>query len=223
LVDCFPDAEDMRCRTCDVALGTDPLHPLNCDGLKVQRNNRHDRLRDAFAQLLRMSYPDAEVSTEKVVEGLPRIGGTDDGTGRCRVRADVYMRDGPTVTIFDVAIVNPSARSYIEKGSDENPDIAARHREELKRQAFYERFGPDTQINFVPFVVEATGRMGPAAVAYYDRYIAANTETWKGQQFLAKMSSIIALWNSRMILDTRVMLGAGHRLERHPANEWRRA
>ena len=71
--------------------------------------------------------------------------------------------------------------------------------------------------------MEATGRMGPAAVAYYDRYIAANTETWKGQQFLAKVSSIVALWNSRMILDTRVMLGAGHRLERHPANEWRRA
>jgi len=223
LVDCFPDAEGMRCQTCDVTLGDDPLHPLNCEGLKVQRAKRHDRLRDAFAQLLRMCYPDAEVSTEKVVDGLPRIGGADDGTGRCRVRADVYMRDGPTVTIFDVAIVNPSARSYIEKGSDESPDVAARHREELKRQAFYERFGTDTQILFVPFVVEATGRMGPAAVAYYDRYIAANTETWKGQQFLAKMSSIVALWNSRMILDTRVMLGAGHRLERHPANEWRRA
>ena len=188
----------------------------------VGRNYRHDRLRDALAQLLKMCYPDAEVSTEHPVPGLPAIGGDEEGNRRCRVRADVYMREGASVTVFDVAIVNPSAQSYLVKGSDVSCDVAATHRETLKRESFLKRMGPHSQISFVPFVVEATGRMGPAALDFYNRRIAEHTERWKGEQFLAKMSSIIAQWNARLILETRALLQAGNRQEAYPSNTWNR-
>jgi len=54
--------------------------------------------------------------------------------------------------------------------------------------------------------------MGPAALDFFTNHIASNAETWKVQQFLAKMSSIIAHWNSRLILETRAA---------YPGNDWR--
>jgi len=62
--------------------------------------------------------------------------------------------------------------------------------------------------------------MGPAALDFFNTHIASNMETWKVQQFLAKMSSTIALWNSRMIIQTRAAFRAEARMEAYPGNEW---
>jgi len=121
-------------------------------------SERHDRVRDALAQTLKMCFPEAMVSTEEEVPGLvPAIGGAADGQERCRVRSDVYMEKGGSVTIFDVSIVNPGACSYTDPKSAEYTDVAAKDRERKKWQAFHERVPPDRQITFIPFVVEATG------------------------------------------------------------------
>jgi len=179
-------------------------------------------VRDILCQALKLCFPEAEVSIEEPVVGLPHIGGEADGTNRCRVRADVHVRSGGSVTIFDVSVINPSARSYVNLGSATVPDVGAKHRERLKRQAFAERMGPSCEMSFVPFVVEATGRMGPAALDFFNTHMASNMETWKVQQFLAKMSSTIALWNSRMIMQTRAAFRADARMEVYPGNEWHR-
>ena len=64
--------------------------------------------------------------------------------------------------------------------------------------------------------------MGPAALDFYNRRIAEHTERWKGEQFLVTMSSIIAQWNARLMLETRALLQAGNRQEAYPSNTWTR-
>ena len=58
---------------------------------------------------------------------------------------------------------------------------------------------------FVPLAIEAIGRLGPKALAYFNDNI-ADTHRRHGEEFLAKLSSTIAKWNARMVLDARAKM-----------------
>ena len=74
------------------------------------------------------------------------------------LQADIHIERGPRLVSFDVAVVDPATprRSY----------VAAKPREATKRAEWTSRGGV-SNAEFIPFVVEASGRMGPSALCYF--------------------------------------------------------
>ena len=197
LVDPYVEQGNMVCTMCGTAFRDAPLHALDCQRSQVARRYRHDRVRNHLKDLLRQCYSDAAVTMEEPI-GWMAVG--LEGTGR-GTKADVCMRRGPLMVIFDIAIVEPSAPTYLAMGSDSKAATAAIHREEAKRAAFT-ALGMDAAVQFVPFVVEATGRLGPAALAYFIDHFEDDHRA-RGQEFLAKVSATIAKWNAKIIVANR--------------------
>ena len=113
--------------------------------------------------------------------------------------------------IIDVSIVNPSAASYIQRNQSHRLQHgAAVGREDLKR-ALYNRVetesGPLINIErFVPFVVDRTGRLGPAAFAFLTQHTLTapdNPATSHRSTLLKSISFWMALFNGRMVGTTR--------------------
>ena len=61
------------------------------------------------------------------------INGNIQGT---TLRADIHMALGSEVFVFDVAVVDPAAPSYLAMESHKNEDVAARHREAATREGW---------------------------------------------------------------------------------------
>ena len=85
--------------------------------------------------------------------------------------------------------------------------MAARTREEGKWATYHDRYGEQGApgVRFVPFVVEATGRIGPQGLQFFNTMF--GDEFWdQKEDFLHKMSAEIARWNSRMVQTARSRL-----------------
>jgi hypothetical protein len=153
--------------------------------------------------MLKKCFPEAEITREREIGGpQDAIVGAADGR---RTRADVFMRNGAAVTVFDVVIVEQSAPTYLQLGSDTTADAAARNSEASKIQRLHDLGLGDQPFQFVPLAIETTGRLGPKALAYFNDNI-ADTHRRHGEEFLAKLSSTIAKWNARMVLDARAKM-----------------
>ena len=79
----------------------------------------------------------------------------------------IFLRNGAEVTVIDVAIVDPASPSYVAKESDTKSDVAAGQRV-ADKWARWRAIGEVAGATFVPFVVEATGRLGPAANKFFN-------------------------------------------------------
>jgi hypothetical protein len=134
------------------------------------------------------------------------INGNIQGT---TLRADIHMALGAQVFVFDVAVVDPAAPSYLAMESHKNEDVAARHREAAKREG-WDAIGGVDGATFIPFVVEATGRMGPCAREYFDTKLVSDDGPHVAKIFLQKMSYAIARWNARMVRMARGQVPVGH-------------
>ena len=153
----FPNVGPFGCMLChDVLLRDVPLHPLDCNKLQGKRIQRHNRVRDALAALVRKIHPEGRVTVEAPIR-------SNEGG---HVRAAVLLDMGGVQTAWDVAIVDPSAPSHLRLQSHIAPDMAAKDREKIKRDQFSRFVRDPAGITLIPFVVEATGRLGPAATTY---------------------------------------------------------
>ena len=160
-------AEGVQCACCREAGDGDQLDPLyhglNCAGLSGRRIRRHNFVRDCVADLLRRLFGGHAVSTEMRLET----------PGSATVVADIALQTGGGLRLFDVAIPNPAANSALARQSDTTVLAAARVAEVEKRAhyraALAHRGLADTA--FIPFVVEATGRLGSAAETFLDQVI----------------------------------------------------
>jgi len=190
LVDPFPPSGDLLCSHCaEVRYAVAPLHALECARLKPARKWRHDRVRDHLRKALENVFPLATIRAEHTVHGS--IQGTS-------LRADIHMALGSQVFVFDVAIVDPAAPSYLAMESYKKEDVAALHREKAKRDG-WEAIGGVEGATFIPFVVEATGRMGPCALDYFNSNIVSEDGPHVAKTFLKKLSCTISRLNARMI------------------------
>ena len=114
------------------------------------------------------------------------------------MRADVLLDIGGVLTAFDVAIVDPSAPSYIRHQSHRTVDIAAKDREKYKRDQF-SRFVQDVAtITLIPFIIEATERLGPAAAKYMKEIPEQCASARK--EFMGRMGAAVARFNARMVM-----------------------
>ena len=141
---------------CGEALDSSNSHQLKCKigGLVTER---HDRLRDWLAALLRRVLgPGAGVTTEQYVLAWDRVG--DDGKVE-HARLDVTYVVGGRRVYLDVAVVTARSADVPTQRAQGARDGAAADREEDSKRRRYP--GPDLR----PFVVEALGRLGGDATA----------------------------------------------------------
>ena len=79
------------------------------------------------------------------------------------------------------------------------------------KRAHWAAIGGVTGVEFIPFVVEATGRMGPSALTYFKRKIESEDNPHIAKTFLTNMNYAIAKWNAKMILKSRDLAPQGLR------------
>ena len=157
----------MECSRCRAAGHRERLdllfHGLNCASLSGPRIHRHNYVRDCLADILRRLFGGHAVTTEVRLES----------PGANTVVADIALQTGAGVRYFDVAIPNPSAGTALARQSDTSTLAAARVAEGEKRAHYraalaHRGLAPSA---FIPFVVEATGRLGEAATTFVEQVV----------------------------------------------------
>lgn len=82
-------------------------------------------------------------------------------------RMDLHVQwESGKQRFIDVAVADPGCSSYLAAGSSARAEAAAEAREKDKRCSFKKDFRGVPEDEFVPFVLEATGRVGPAAMKF---------------------------------------------------------
>ena len=180
-----------RCScTKNVCPSTEPLHAAHCPTNRAIFTHRHNDIRDCFGRLLRKMFPNNVVTMEKT------IGKTaPDALGVAHdVIADITFNLGPEIIVIDFAVVSPGASQYMEYPtlSPEKQDAPAMFMERLKRAKYAKIAPPSTPppASVIPFVMEASGRLGPAAISFLLRI--CPTQSYLRTKFLNEVSLICA-------------------------------
>jgi len=157
-----------------VFLDEEPYHALDCQQGCVNKalTCRHHRVRDVLADVL-VNYCGIDknhVHREATV-------GRENGPAHLRRRADLVVnlpgvRDN---VLIDVAVVNPAARTYIEKGRSHMRQGGASTCRANEKIDYYRRAG----LTVVPFVVEASGRLGYHATAFVKHVAEITHVNWR--------------------------------------------
>ena len=186
-----------RCDHCNVSMHDSPLHPLDCEFHMAARTRRHNRVRDLLFLMLKSSWPTAAIGKEQELPGAL--------VGKAALPMDITVRraDGRVYAI-DVTIAEPAAPTYVTVGSAREEDVAAMEREKDKWAGYKTHYGETGApgVTFVPFAVEATGRVGPIALDFLDDTMGVNHQG-PLELFYKRMSAEVARWNSRMIQSAR--------------------
>ncbi len=112
---------------------------------------------------------------------------------------------------IDVCVATPTAVPYLEAGSAESPGIACKLRSADKTRQ-WKRSMTDlaTVRSFVPFVVEATGRLGTQARRFLEGLRTPTSTPADSEHiiqsrshFKRELQTIIAKWNARMVRQLR--------------------
>jgi hypothetical protein len=178
----------------EVDIQQEPFHLLDCAGNQWFYVRRHDQLCKLLVEFLRGCLADVAITKEVTLRNNLEE----------EIRADIIAVRGHITYTIDVAVSNPAARSFLRKGSATVVDAAAIERERTKTLRYSTIPGLMEGGGFKPFVIEATGRLGPAARAFIDEITGDNT--LRRTYFLSAMSACIAKYNSLMFRATRSRL-----------------
>jgi hypothetical protein len=183
---------------------TEAFHALSCPLNKGLRTRRHNELRNLLFQLLRKRNPTAgegELDMEVV------IGSTAPTVARPAqdVRADIrWVCEAETLAI-DIACVDPGAQTYLAP-----PSLSASTRDgaaakmERQKYAHYAKVvlpAPVPANSVLPFVIEASGRLGPKALGFLAKV--CGTQTYLRSKFLNECAMVCARYLGFMLKSTR--------------------
>jgi hypothetical protein len=160
---------------CDIGDKEDmDQHGFLCNATSGARKIRHDRIVEALARFIKWCNPDAQVEKEVWVS--------------TNTKADIRVTQNGTVFWIDVSIVAPNGVKYIALGSHTTGLVAAKHREEKKREHYAPamRGSVGGSVTLVPFVMEITGALGPAAKAYIDMLTKIETAIPEANEDMAR-------------------------------------
>jgi hypothetical protein len=138
--------------TCRTTLNVDernPLHSLDCDNNRKLISKRHNLVRNIMANMIRKTGVANQVNLEP----------TREGRGE---RPDIAIMVGASTTYVDIGVTNPSSPSNISTNHTDSHIDAANIAMEQAKFTHYN----DWNVPVTPFIVEATGRFGPSAIAY---------------------------------------------------------
>lgn len=140
----------------DLRDGDFGYHAINCKFFAELRTRRHDWCASALEDYV------TAMGFKEGLERKPKLTGNDT-----TLEADLkFVMDNVIYTV-DLSICNPTSLKYRQKGSDHEGGVAALYKEELKR-AHYAQLGTDVGGEVIPFILEASGRLGPAASKLVD-------------------------------------------------------
>jgi hypothetical protein len=149
-MDCYKD-EDFAC---GVRIADEPLHGILCRRRQQRIVARHDAVAKVLTTRLR-SLPGVTVVEEPPAptEALPGA------------RADLKVEVKARKWLIDVAIVCPATKSVVARQNTHlHPGVSAKAGEAVKRKKY--------KGAVQGFVVEAGGRLGPAAKKFIDEVVA---------------------------------------------------
>lgn len=174
----------------NVCPSTEPLHAAHCTTNRAIFTHRHNDIRDCFGRLLRKMFPNNLVTMEKTIgKTAPDVLGVAHD-----VIADITLDLGPEIIVIDFAVVSPGAALYMDYPTESpvNQDGAATNMERKKRTKYRNVAPPSTppSASVIPFVIEASGRLGPAAISFLLRI--CPTQTFLRTKFLNEVSLICA-------------------------------
>jgi len=143
-------------------------HALGCKSVSIDRIYRHEVVVHHLIQTLKRLFPKCEIIKFKRVQDENELNNGDPEKPK-RISDFQFTVDGRKHFI-DVAVVNPSAPTYIAKQpSSSTVPLVAAGTEELRKRSKYEKFLPTPDdFRFIAFVVEATGRLGTKASEFLD-------------------------------------------------------
>jgi hypothetical protein len=144
-------------------------HAISCHGTNLA-TQRHDKLRDILGFMLRGRVGKGEEGEPKIISVSMEESFGDGVTpiNELSVRMDLVVRCTNGIYLVDLAVVNPACLRWLRKTGPVVPFAAAKARAAEKLRVLKERvplLNLARTVKFVPFVVEATGRLGPGALA----------------------------------------------------------
>jgi len=164
-------------------------HMLTCPQNSWFTVQRHNQIRDLLVDLIKTTS-----KRKPVIKIEPFY---HESTGRNR-KADIEVRTEDKLIVIDVEVVNPASIRY-RKQSQAIPekDHATKQGERKKKHDFRHVDEPELIKSkcFVPFVMDATGRLGPAAKAFIDAQTSNSTQ--ERTYFLNCLAASTAVFNSR--------------------------
>lgn len=173
------------------------------------RTNRHTAARDILYRLMKGAVPPGDYcEKEKVVGKIVTVnpGRPDSVTF---VQTDIVWLDRAVKYVIDVSIVTPEAQSFIQYPylSHIRQDAAAECGE--KRKLLY--YSKVNEVNgiadripaesVIPFVIESTGRLGPAAFSFLNKI--CGTQTFKRSRFISEIALLCARYTGKMLVASR--------------------
>jgi Reverse transcriptase (RNA-dependent DNA polymerase) len=181
----------------------DSLHGLSCALNKGSRNLRHDNIRDRLYQLIKRLNPGIQQTHLSMEFEVGQI--TAPGDNPKHIRTDIKYIKGADTFYIDIAIVDPAASTFQKAPihSHVNQDGAASSYERTKRQHYARVNTPEPLLarSVIPFIIEATGRLGPSALLFL--HSLCGTQTYTRSLFISEINLICARTAGRMLKTTR--------------------
>lgn len=187
------------CRRAYVS-GEEPFHGISCFLNRGLRTRCHTEMVNLLFTLLKKRFPGGIIGKEQLVgETLP-LNGVAAG-----VYADIVARVGAVNYYIDVSTVDPGCRKAMggAPSSVTTSDAAAKAREATKR-VHYNGVATPARLSaesVIPFVIETTGRLGPAALSFL--FSICGTHTLLRSQFLNSVVLLLNRFNGAMLRATR--------------------
>jgi hypothetical protein len=176
-----------------VSLAAVPMHPLVCHTGKTISNERHDRLRDRLAKLIRVVLPESNTRIEP-----------DNHMGiLLEPRPDIYYEEQGVPKYIDVVVAEPTAQIYTNHptlSSVTHENAAAIASERRKRGAYA---AANQGIDMEPFAIESTGRLGPSAQALLTKFCTKDINAQALRDFLFDTSFILATSKGNILAECR--------------------
>ena len=161
--------------TCNTAIqsAADPFHSLDCRQNQAFYHYRHDTCRNVLYSFLRARL-DSETTTYELNPLLHSLDGTV-----MQKQGDIAVKSVPDDHhVIDVTVSNPACATLTSPpyNAHVTTNAANIHSENAKRTKYADTKELQDDI-FVPFAIEATGRIGPAAKVFINNLFLLQTLT----------------------------------------------
>ena len=169
---------------------------------------RHTAALDILHRLIKNMAPGEYCEKEKEVGKIitANLGRPDSVTF---VQGDIVWQQGAAKHVIDLSIVTPEANSFLNPPylSFLKQDAAAVCGEKRKR-LYYSKVNEVNGVadripaeSLVPFVIESTGRLGPAAFSFLNKI--CGTQTYRRSRFISEIALVCARYTGKMLVATR--------------------
>ncbi len=182
---------------------TAPFHYLDCELTQPTTTLRHDCCQDTvIASFLkkRLAHRSCQITFR------PRLHHTN-GT-ELNEKGDIAVHLIPDVfKIIDVTIINPAATTYVDHSQSHLHIDAAATAKELEKLNKYAHTREVNEGKFLPFAIEATGRLSPKAYSWLEELLPDEIADCRAlrrrdpvQQLQARLCTVITKFNAKMAL-----------------------